>query len=176
MSSSMMNNILVLIVAVLVVAAVQQSIATTSVVTDAFIIPRSRQTNRILLGSSSPTNMAKTASNIGQTSSSLSMFWISDAVAESSAPLEAVVAADVADASSATLIDGDPTAFTDSINFFDGPILGMVGVFGIVIFALLAAKSLTDQMDSAIVTVLDEFEKINASTISQGHTSLIQSN
>ena len=53
MSSRMMNNILVSIAAVLVFAAVQQSFVTTSVVTDAFVIPRSRQNNRILLGSSS---------------------------------------------------------------------------------------------------------------------------
>lgn len=55
-------------------------------------------------------------------------------------------------------VDGEASAFTDSINYLDGTISTMLGVFGVVLVVLIGFKALTDQMDSAIEQVLVDFE------------------
>jgi hypothetical protein len=55
-------------------------------------------------------------------------------------------------------IDGEAAAFSDQINYFDGPIVTLLGVFGVAVAALVGFKLLTGQMDSAIEQVLVDFE------------------
>lgn len=52
----------------------------------------------------------------------------------------------------------DAAVFTDSIDIFGGPIKIMVGLFGVVVIALVALKALADRMDTAINKVLFDFE------------------
>jgi hypothetical protein len=56
------------------------------------------------------------------------------------------------------IINEEAFAFNDRINFLDGPIVTMLGVFGVVIVILIGSKLLTGQMDSAIEQVLVDFE------------------
>ena len=55
-------------------------------------------------------------------------------------------------------IDGDVPVFADGINYLDGTVLTMFGVFGVVVAILIGFKLLTDQMDNAIVQVVTDFE------------------
>ncbi len=56
-------------------------------------------------------------------------------------------------------VDDEVSAFTDQIDYLDGPVRTMLGVFGVVVVALIGFKLLTDQMDSAIQQVLVDFER-----------------
>jgi len=60
--------------------------------------------------------------------------------------------------SQSTGFDEESMAFTDEINFLDGPILTMLGIFGVVVVGLVVFKALAGQMDSAIEQVLVDFE------------------
>mmetsp|Transcript_86508 Transcript_86508/g.249854 ORF Transcript_86508/g.249854 Transcript_86508/m.249854 type:complete len:181 (-) Transcript_86508:190-732(-) len=73
-------------------------------------------------------------------------------------PLDAFSNIILSDETSAISVDDEASAFTDQINFLDGPILTMLGVFGVVMVALIGLKLLTNQMDSAIEQVVVDFE------------------
>jgi hypothetical protein len=55
-------------------------------------------------------------------------------------------------------LDDEASAFTDQIDYLDGFIQTLLGVFGLVMLALVGIKVVTDQMDNAIEQVLVDFE------------------
>lgn len=55
-------------------------------------------------------------------------------------------------------LDDEASAFTDQIDYLDGSIRTLLGVFGLVMLALVGIKVVTDQMDNAIEQVLVDFE------------------
>ena len=62
------------------------------------------------------------------------------------------------DEQAAVALLDDPAAFTDQVDFLDGPIKLMLGIFAAVIVALAALSVVSQKVDQAIVQTIQDFE------------------